>query len=93
VWDTTNTPYGSYYISANANITDDYATNNFIRAASFVGGICHRWDPPRVDYTPFLVAIASSAMILGLLAAVVIGIFKALAMIRMPQLIKKGACA
>ena len=89
VWDTTDAPYGSYYISAKADINDDNAANNFIRAASFVGGICHRWDPPQTDYTPFLVAVASSATIVGLLATVVIGIFKALAMIRMPHLMKK----
>jgi len=51
VWNTADSPYGSYYLSAKAQITDDNMENNFIGAASFVGGICHRWDPPRIDYT------------------------------------------
>lgn len=89
VWDTTNAPYGSYYISAEADLEDDDMTNNFIEAASFVGGICHRWEPPKMDYTPFLIALASSATIIGLLAAAMIAIFKVLAMIRMPLLTKR----
>lgn len=55
VWNTTDTPYGSYYISAKANIADDNLENNIIGAASFVGGICHRWEKSRVNYTSFLV--------------------------------------
>jgi len=89
VWDTTDAPYGSYYISAKADITDDNMGNNFVKAASFVGGICHRWDSPAVDYSSLLIAIASSATLVVSLAAVVISVFKALAIIRMPRFMRK----
>jgi len=89
VWDTTNTPYGTYYMSAKADVTDAVPDNNFIGAGSFVGGICRPWEPREMDLMPFFVSIASSATVVGLLAVVVVGLFKALGAVRMPQLLRR----
>jgi hypothetical protein len=80
IWDTTDAPYGSYYISAKADAVpgETCLADNFIAAGSFVGGICHRWEPTGFDTMPLIMSLASSITVLGILALCGIGVFRAL---------------
>ena len=89
VWNTTNTPYGTYYISAKASITDNVPANNIIGGGSFIGGICRPWEPREVDWGAFLISIVSSAALVGLFAVIGVSLFRALGAVRMPHLLRR----
>jgi hypothetical protein len=91
VWDTTDAPYGSYYLSAEATTVEGETNieNNFIGAGAFVGGICRPWQQEEADFMPFFISTASSAMVVGILAAFGVGLLRALGTVRMPQLFRK----
>jgi len=74
-WDTTETPYDSYYISAIANpvLGENNIRNNFIGAVSFVGGICRPWQPKHVDLSLLLMGIAYATLVVSVLTVLGVG--------------------
>jgi len=80
IWNTTDAPYGSYYMSAKADAVQGETSlaDNFIAAGSFVGGICHRFEPTGFDMMPMIMSLASSLVVLGILGMCGIALFRAL---------------
>ena len=83
-WDTQNTPYGSYYISANATIVSgeyDILDNYFCARASMIGGICVPWQP-QSSVSAMLGHAISTILIIVVLGIVVLVFFKTLMSVR-----------
>jgi len=78
-WDTTNSSYGSYYISANATVVSgEYDTaDNVMIAGAKIGGICVPWQP-KVTVLVVLSRTALSILVIVGLGIVAISFFKLL---------------
>jgi hypothetical protein len=69
VWNTTETPIGSYYISAEASVVQyEYDTaDNVLIAGAYIGGIFPPWRQPQVDLFSKFSPIALTMLILAAL--------------------------
>ncbi len=79
-WDTSDTPYGTYYIGAEATmVLGEYDTaDNIIMAGSKIGGICVPIRQPHVSILDLLAPIASATLATAALGIAAIGFFKTL---------------
>lgn len=79
-WDTTNTPFGTYYIGAEATIVSgEYDTlDNVIMANSRIGGICVPIQQLHVNILASLAPVGLTTLALVLLGIAAIGFFKLL---------------
>ena len=85
-WNTTDAPYGTYYISANATIVPgerDVHDNILIHGAK-IGGISVPWQP-QTNILPVLIRLASVILIILALGAFAITFFKALMSVQLPR--------
>ncbi len=83
-WYTNTTPYGNYYLSAEATIHPseyDIADNSLLKAAR-IGGIVVPWQEHRVSVLTLLVPPTLAALITTVLGIVVLALFKLLMSIR-----------
>jgi len=77
VWDTTDAPLGSYYITAEAILPRD-ADSEDNTASTKVGGICIPYSPSPVDIVGLLIPIASAVIVVVLLGAAALAVFRTL---------------
>jgi len=77
VWNTIDVPCGSYWITAEAILPDDADPADNI-ARTRVGGICVPYSPSSVDIIGLLIPIASVILVVVLLGAAALGLFKIL---------------
>lgn len=82
-WDTKNSPYGSYYISANATIVlGEYDTvDNILLHGARIGGICVPWQP-QGNVLAVLNHTVSTILIIVVLGIAAIAFFKILMSVR-----------
>ena len=86
LWDTKDSSYGSYYLSANATIVSgEYDTaDNILLHGARVGGICVPWQP-QATVLAVLNHVVSAILIMVVLGITAIAFFKILMSVR-PQL-------
>lgn len=77
VWNTTDVPCGTYYITAEAILPEDADPADNV-ARTKIGGICVPYNPPSLDKLGMLISIASAVLVTILLGAVALGLFKVL---------------
>ena len=77
VWNTTDVPCGTYWITAEAILAEDGDPEDNI-ARTKIGGICVPFNPAPVDIFGLLMPIASVILALVLLGVAVLGLFKLL---------------
>jgi len=83
VWDTTGVPCGTYWITAEAMLSEDADPEDNI-ARTKVGGICVPYSPHSVNIISLLLPIASVILVVVLSGVAALGLFKILISVKLP---------
>jgi hypothetical protein len=86
-WNTTETPHGNYYLSAETTIHPleyDVADNTLLKAAR-IGGIAFPWHEPGVNVLALLAPPVLAALIVAALGMAAVVLFKLLMSVRLPR--------
>jgi hypothetical protein len=82
-WDTTDVPYGTYWITAEVVLQEDYDSTDNIAQAK-VGGITVAFNNPKANMLISVFSLASVAVVMIPLALLAMVFFKLLMSIRLP---------
>jgi len=82
VWDTTDVPCGTYWITAEAILPEDVDPQDNI-ARTKIGGICVPYSPQTADAVGLLIPFVSVILAVVLMGAAALGLFKLLMSVRL----------